>query len=120
MMTSKKTDMKRSLILSLVLDQAQKIAKSDGNRDPVDKDIEDAACKLIKLAEQSKAAGMSVDRDIEVFNEFVPRMLSETELKHIIDVNIDAGHNFPTIMKNLKKYRCDMKVASGLVKEMLK
>ena len=122
MMKSKKTDMKRSLILSLVLDQAQKIAKTDGNREPTEKDVENAASKLMKLAEQSKAAGMNVDRDITVFQEFVPQQLDDQDLGILIDKLIfeTVEADFPKIMKQLKGQPVDMKKAVGMVKEKLK
>jgi len=124
MMLSKKSVKDRSLTLSLLLDKAQKIAKEDKNREPVDSDIETAAKTMIKQAEQSKELGMNVENEMEVLKEFLPKTLSYDDTKKVIlkvleTVEKNQGKIFGELKKNYANLKLDMKIVSEIVKNLI-
>ena len=124
MMLSKRVDPEKSKVLNAVLALSQLIAKEDGNRDVNDKDIEQAALKEIKMANQSKDSGAPYNaRTFEVLSNFIPKELSEDEHIKIIQgiINELEYPNIGKIMKILNTVSgINKRVASGLVKKILK
>lgn len=127
MMLSKKTDMEKSKILSMLLDAAQKLAKADGNREVEEKDILAAAKRELKMARQSQEAGIDIGNAIEILEVFLPKTKSSEETRTIIEAMVAALPEknpklMGMVMGNLKKEygdQLDMSIASQMVKEAL-
>jgi uncharacterized protein len=127
MMLAKKTDMEKSTILAMLLDTAQKRAKTDGNREVEEKDILAAAKRELKMAHQSQEAGIDIGRTIEILQVFIPKTKSAGETKAIVEALIaELPEKSPKlmgmVMGSLKKEygdQIDMGIASQMVKEGL-
>lgn len=127
MMLAKKTDPKKSTILAMLLDAAQKIAKNDGNRETSEHDILVAAKKELKMANQSIEAGIDVGNAVEILEVFIPKTMTPDETQQIVDA-IVAGlpeknpKHIGLVMGTLKKEygeKLNMGIASQMVKEAL-
>lgn len=127
MMLAKKTDMEKSTILAMLLDTAQKLAKTDGNREVEEKDILAAAKRELKMAHQSQEAGIDIGKTIEILEGFIPKTKSAEETRTIVEALIaELPEKNPKlmgmVMGNLKKEygdQIDMGIASQIVKEAL-
>ena len=127
MMLAKKTDPEKSTILGMLLDAAQKLAKSDGNRDPIEQDILAAAKRELKMANQSIDAGIDVGNTVAILEVFIPKTKSAEETKSIVDALIaELPEKNPKLMGKVmgslkKEYgeKLDMGIASQMVKDAL-
>ena len=127
MMKSKKSNPERAKVLSVMLATAQLIAKEDGNRDVSAEDIVQAAKTEVKMAKQSKDSGAPYSEEtFTVTAEFLPKQMSEDELKTAISQMLEGKEKSPKLMGMLmgtlkKEYGglYDGGMASKLVKEAL-
>ncbi len=127
MMLAKKTDPEKSTVLAMLLDAAQKLAKSDGNRAPEEKDLLAAAKRELKMAHQSMDAGIDVGNTVEILEVFIPQTKSPDETKAIVEELIaELPEKNPKLMGKVmgslkKEYgdELDMGLASQMVKEAL-
>lgn len=105
----------RASALSLLSSEVQKIAKDDGNREPTNADVIQAARRNIKRTEETasytKDNGQLLDlmNEIEVYKEFLPQQLTTEELTHAIKlaiagVPITSGAGMGAIMKYLRAH----------------
>jgi len=119
MIKAKKEDKTKANALMMLVDTAQKIAK-EKNEDVNEKHIIEAAKKLAKMAKESIEAGIEeAKKELEIYEEFLPKMLSEEETKKLLQDIIDeiGGKNIGEIMKRLKQ-RGDVDL--GLANKILK
>jgi hypothetical protein len=127
MMLSKKTDPEKSIILAMLLDATQKLAKADGNREANEKDLLAAAKRELKMAHQSIDAGIDVGNTVEILQVFMPITKSAEETKAIVDALVaELPEKNPKLMGKImgslkKEYGddMDMGIASQMVKEAL-
>ena len=127
MMLAKKTDPKKSTILSMLLDAAQKLAKTDGNREPNEQDVLAAAKRELKMAHQSIEAGIDVGNAVEILEVFIPKTMSPEETQGIVDAVVaELPEKNPKligmVMGTLKKEygeKLNMGIASQMVKKAL-
>lgn len=127
MMLAKKTDPEKSTVLGMLLAAAQKIAKSDGNRDPIEQDILAAAKRELKMAHQSIDAGIDVGNTVAILEVFIPKTKSAEDTKAIVDALIaELPEKNPKLMGKVvgslkKEYgdTLDMGIASQMVKDAL-
>jgi len=127
MMLSKKTDPEKSVILAMLLDATQKIAKADGNREANEKDLLAAAKRELKMAHQSIEAGIDVGNTVEILQVFIPETKSAEDTKAIVDALIaELPEKNPKLMGKVmgslkKEYgdKMDMGIASQMVKDAL-
>ena len=121
MMKAKKEDKTKANALMMLVDSAQKIAK-EKNEEVSEKHIVDAAKKLAKMAKESIEAGMEeAKKELEIYEQFLPKMLGEEETKKIIQNIIDeiGGKNIGEIMKRLKQRGdVDMGLANKIIKSI--
>ena len=121
MMKAKKEDKTKANALMMLVDSAQKIAK-EKNEEVSEKHIIDAAKKLAKMAKESIEAGMEeAKKELEIYEQFLPKMLDEEETKKIIQNIIDeiGGKNIGEIMKRLKQRGdVDMGLANKIIKSI--
>jgi len=119
MMKAKKEDKTKANALMMLVDTAQKIAK-EKNEDVNEKHIIEAAKKLSKMAKESIEAGIEeAKKELAVYEEFLPKMLSEEETKKLLQdiINEIGSKNIGEIMKRLKQ-RGDVDL--GLANKILK
>ena len=114
----------KSLILTTFLENAQKIAKEDKNREMTDQDLVAGVKREIKMAEQSKAAGASYSELVfQLGTSFLPKQMTERELRVTIEAIVSDldKPNMGAIMKELKTFgdSVDMKAANVIIKEIL-
>ena len=127
MMLAKKTDLKKSTILAMLLDAALKLAKNDSNREADEKDILAAAKRELKMAHQSIEAGIDVGNAVEILEAFIPKTLSPEETQIIVNAVVAELHEknpklMGMVMGTLKKEYGDtlnMGIASQMVKAAL-
>ena len=127
MMLAKKTDPEKSIILAMLLDATQKLAKADGNREPKEKDLLTAAKRELKMAHQSLDAGIDVGNTVEILEVFIPKTKSLEETQKIVDALIgELPEKNPKLMGKVmgslkKEYgdELDMGIASQMVKNAL-
>ena len=121
MMKAKKEDKTKANALMMLVDSAQKIAKEKGE-EVTEKTIQEAAKKLAKMAKESIEAGMEeAKKELEIYESFLPKMLSEEETTKIIKEIIDeiGGKNIGEIMKRLKaRGDIDMAMANKIIKSL--
>ena len=121
MMKAKKEDKTKANALMMLVDSAQKIAKEKGE-EVSEKHITEAAKKLAKMAKESIEAGMEeAKKELEIYESFLPKMLSEEETTKIIkDIIEEIGSkNMGEIMKRLKaRGDIDMAMASRIIKSL--
>ena len=115
---------KKSLILTTFLENAQKIAKEDKNREMTDQDLVAGVKREIKMAEQSKAAGAPYSELVfQLGASFLPKQMTERELRVTIEAIVSDldKPNMGAIMKELKTFgdSVDMKAANVIIKEIL-
>ncbi len=127
MMLAKKTDPEKSGVLAMLLDAAQKLAKNDGNREVEEKDILAAAKRELKMAHQSKDAGIDTGNTISILQAFIPKTKSVEETQAIVDALVaELPEKNPQLMGKVmgslkKEYgeQLDMGIASQMVKKAL-
>lgn len=89
-------------ILSFLLSEAQKIAKSD-NREVTDSDVTKAAQSVIRKNQQTLDAANTelpdIKREIEILETFLPTQYTDEQLHSIIDMLISK---FPDEQRNRK------------------
>ncbi len=127
MMLAKKSDPEKSTILGMLLDAAQKLAKTDGNREVKEKDILAAAKRELKMAHQSQDAGIDVGKTIQILEVFIPQTKSGAETQTIVDALVaELPEKNPQlmgkVMGSLKQQygeELDMGMASQMVKSAL-
>ncbi len=117
-------DKEKSLILTTFLENAQKIAKEDKNREMTDQDLVAGVKREIKMAEQSKAAGAPYSELVfQLGASFLPKQMTERELRVTIEAIVSDldKPNMGAIMKELKTFgdSVDMKAANVIIKEIL-
>nr|WP_330216783.1 GatB/YqeY domain-containing protein [Lebetimonas sp. JS138] len=82
----------------------------------------EAARKLAKMAKESIDAGMEeAKKELSIYEEFLPKMLSEEESKKIIEeiINEIGGKNIGEIMKRLKQRGdIDLGLANKIIKSI--
>ena len=121
MMKAKKEDKTKANALMMLVDSAQKIAKEKGE-EVSEKHITEAAKKLAKMAKESIEAGMEeVAKELEIYEEFLPKMLDEAATTEIIKSIIEeiGSKNMGEIMKRLKaRGDVDMAMASKIIKSL--
>ena len=121
MMKAKREDKAKANALMMLVDTAQKIAKEKGE-EVSEKHIQEAAKKLVKIAKESLESGIEeAKKEIEIYQEFLPKMLSEEETKKIIESIIDeiGNKNIGEIMKRLKQRGdVDMALANKIIKSL--
>ena len=119
MMKAKKENKTKAKALMMIVDTAQKIAKQR-NEEVTEKDIQQAAKKLVKIANEEIESGMNIPQEeMDVYKSFLPQMLSENETTKIIDELFRKKDykNMGEIMKELKNINgINMKIASQYVK----
>jgi len=119
MIKAKKEDKTKANALMMLVDTAQKIAK-EKNEEVTEKHIIEAAKKLAKMARESIDAGIEkAKKELEIYEEFLPKMLNEEETKKLLQDIIKeiGGKNIGEIMKRLKQ-RGDVDL--GLANRILK
>lgn len=117
-------DKEKSLILTTFLENAQKIAKEDKNREMTDQDLVAGVKREIKMAEQSKAAGAPYSELVfQLGASFLPKQMTERELRVTIEAIVSDldKPNMGAIMKELKTFgdSVDMKAANVIIKDIL-
>ncbi len=121
MMKAKREDKTKANALMMLVDTAQKIAKERGV-EVDEKIIGEAAKKLTKMAKESIEAGIKeAKKELEVYKEFLPQMLSEEETKKVIQeiINEIGSKNMGEIMKRLKQRGdVDLGLASKIIKSL--
>jgi len=121
MMKAKKEDKVKANALMMLVDNAQKIAKEKGE-EVNEKHITEAAKRLAKMAKESIEAGIEeAKKELEIYEEFLPKMLSEEDTKKVIEKIIDeiGGKNIGEIMKRLKaRGDIDLGVANKIIKSL--
>ncbi len=121
MMKAKKEDKTKANALMMLVDTAQKIAK-EKSEEVNEKHIMEAAKKLSKMAKESIDAGMEdAKKELEVYEQFLPKMLNEEETTKIIKEIIDeiGSKNIGEIMKRLKQRGdVDMGLANKIIKSI--
>ena len=121
MIKAKKEDKVKANALMMLVDNAQKIAK-EKNEEVSEKHIKEAAKKLAKMAKESIEAGIEEARkELEIYQEFLPKMLGEEETKKVIEdiINEIGNKNIGEIMKRLKQRGdVDMALANKIIKSL--
>ncbi len=121
MMKAKKEDKIKANALMMLVDAAQKAAKQNGE-EVKETHILEAAKKLAKMTKESIDAGMEeAKEELKIYEEFLPKMLSEEETKKIIeDIIQETGSiNMGEIMKRLKaRGDIDMAKANKIIKSI--
>jgi uncharacterized protein YqeY len=121
MIKAKKEDKTKANALMMLVDTAQKLAK-EKNEDVSEKHIIEAAKKLSKMAKESIEAGMEeAKKELAIYEEFLPKMLSEEDTKKVIEeiINEIGGKNIGEIMKRLKQRGdVDLGLANNIIKSL--
>ncbi|GAB6044648.1 hypothetical protein JCM11957_02460 [Caminibacter profundus] len=121
MMKAKKEDKVKANALMMLVDNAQKIAKEKGE-EVNEKHIIESAKRLAKMAKESIDAGIEeAAKELAIYEEFLPKMLSEEETKKVIENIIDeiGGKNIGEIMKRLKaRGDIDLGMANKIIKSL--
>ncbi len=121
-----------SALLSVVLTDAEKIGKDNGNRKTTDEEVVKVIKKIIesneelwKICSEKNIPTISYQQENEILQRYLPKQLSEADLKVKIEEFISSnenGKNIGLVMKYLKENfpgQYDGKVASAVVKEIL-
>ncbi len=121
MMKAKKEDKTKANALMMLVDNAQKIAK-EKNEEVSEKHIIEAAKKLAKMAKESIEAGMEeAKKELEIYEQFLPKMLNEEETKKVVQeiINEIGNKNIGEIMKRLKQRGdIDLGLANRIIKSI--
>ncbi|RME90055.1 MAG: hypothetical protein D6767_07470 [Candidatus Hydrogenedentota bacterium] len=130
----KARDSEKAAFLNTVLSDIRMKAKNDGNREPNDSDAISVLKKFLKSAKESldalKTSGRDtskIEQEIEILQQYLPKPLSEEELKKIIEEIVQAlPEKNPKMMGKVmaalkEKYdgRYDGKTASTLARQAL-
>jgi uncharacterized protein YqeY len=126
----KDKDQIKASLLSTVLSQVKTLAIDDGHREPNDQDVIQVVKKFLKSIEENielgkqgklpKDAFEQVQKEKEILLEYLPKQLSDDELKEIIKNS--GAKNVGEAMKYLKEHypdQYDGKKASQIAKEIL-
>ncbi len=121
MIKAKREDKTKANALMMLVDSAQKAAKQKGE-EVKESHILEAAKKLAKMAKESIEAGMEeAKKELKIYEQFLPKMLSEEETKKVIEdiVNEIGSVNMGEIMKRLKQRGdIDMAKANKIIKSI--
>jgi len=121
MIKAKREDKTKANALMMLVDAAQKIAK-EKNEEVNEKHIQEAAKKLAKMAKESIDAGMEeAKKELEIYESFLPKMLSVEETTKVIKEIIEeiGSKNMGEIMKRLKaRGDIDLGMASKIIKSL--
>jgi uncharacterized protein YqeY len=121
MIRAKRNDKLRANALMMLIDTAQKLAKEKGV-EPGEREIQEAAKKLVKIAKESLEAGVpGADRELEVYKSFLPQLLGEEETRELLKKLIEevGGKKIGEIMKRLKERGdVDLGLANRLLREL--
>lgn len=129
-MMIRKTDPVRASVLGMLIDTVQKNIR-ELKREETEADIEQAAKKMFDqttatIAEYKKGGAdtQELEAQLAVLKDFVPESLSpektEEEVRKIIDSLPEDQRNMKNIMPKLKAISgLDMKIANGIVKQIL-
>ena len=121
MIKAKREDKTKANALMMLVDSAQKAAKQKGE-EVKESHILEAAKKLAKMAKESIEAGMEeAKKELEIYEQFLPKMLSEEETKKVIEniVKEIGSVNMGEIMKKLKaRGDIDMAKANKIIKSI--
>jgi len=121
MIKAKREDKTKANALMMLVDAAQKIAK-EKNEEVNEKHIQEAAKKLAKMAKESIDAGMEeAKKELEIYENFLPKMLSVEETTKVIKEIIEeiGSKNMGEIMKRLKaRGDIDLGMASKIIKSL--
>ena len=120
----------KSNLLTTLFSEAQMVGKNKGNRTTTDEETVSVVRKFLKNAIETKDALTSQGKDtsiiteeIDILNLYLPKQLTEDELKIVINSYVATGNNtMGGIMKTLKEEysgRYDGKMSSNIVKETL-
>lgn len=136
MMDARKSGEKdKAVILSVLITEADKIGKDDGNRQTTDEEVIRIAKKMVAGNSEMIKISNDTDRDPSqyedenvVFNQYLPKQMTEEKLRFTISefvALIDPDERkkaMGTVMKYLKEEFTglyDGKMASKIVKEEL-
>ncbi|MCS7205153.1 MAG: GatB/YqeY domain-containing protein [Leptospiraceae bacterium] len=124
-----KNELKSNLLTS-VYSQAKTAAINEGRREPNDQDLIQAIKKFLKSIEENIQLGKENQiskenyeqalKEKEILMEYLPKQLSENELREIIKNS--GAKNIGEAMKYLKEHypdQYDGKTASQIAKEIL-
>lgn len=126
----RKTDPLRASILGLLIDGATKIAKEQ-NRQVEEKDIFATALrsakeveKDIQLLKEKKMSTDDMEKELEIWKEFLPKLLTNGEIKRTVLQTYKEEEliqsNFSKIMKEMKLVEnMDMSLLNKVLKEIL-
>lgn len=129
-LTIRKTDPLRASVLGLLIDGATKIAKEQ-NRQVEEKDLFLVAQRSVKEIEKDiELTGgnndfcKTLEKEREIWKEFLPKLLTNGEIKRIILQTYKeedlTQSNFPKIMKEMKLVKdMDMGLLNKVLKELL-
>lgn len=128
----KAREIKKASLLTTLIGEASIIGKNDGNRETTDEEVIRVIKKFIKGLQEVKqhsndtAAFCECDVEIEILESYLPKMLTTEELEVIIKTMVEGAGGEATMgsimgaLKSVYPGLYDGKVASGIVKEMLK
>lgn len=117
--------------IALVVSECERVGKDDGNRQPTEQEVQRVIKKLHKgidesLRHQESVEGVdnidamyALNLERSFLEAFMPKVMSESELRVIIDSECDKT-NVGETMKYLKgKYgsSVDLKLASSIIRE---
>lgn len=117
-------DSAKASLLTTLLGEAEMIGKNDGNRQTTDAEVQEVIQKFVKNNKLTIAALKDIGaeqfhKENEILSEYLPKMLSEEELKVVI---LSYGtKNMGEIMKQLKANHAGMydgQLASKIAKTL--
>lgn len=117
-------DSAKASLLTTLLGEAEMIGKNDGNRQTTDAEVQEVIQKFVKNNKLTIAALKDIGaeqfhKENEILSEYLPKMLSEEELKTVI---LSYGtKNMGEIMKQLKANHAGMydgQLASKIAKAL--
>lgn len=128
----------KSGVLTALMSEVAIIGKNAGNRETTDAEALKVITKFKKgvnettqiVLDQVEKTGenlgdklYNLEMELAIYNDFLPKQMSENELKTAIEVIVSQGAgNIGTVMGKLKAEYSGMydgKMASGLIKEVL-
>jgi uncharacterized protein YqeY len=114
-----------SSLLSTLLGEAAMPGKNDGNRESLDEEVQAVIRKFIKNIESLPVEAKTAESAYEhqVLCDFLPKQLTEAELRIIVGVYVTLGAaNMGAVMKQLKAEHegtYNGALASKLIKELM-
>lgn len=119
MFLSKKENQNKARVYSAILSTALLIAKEDHNREVNELDIQNAAKKENKIAQQAKDSGAPyLEETFEICEEFLPKTLSKEKTTEIINDILKS--QFGMIMGMVSKHELSKNIDKKLASEILK